>query len=102
MFASSHSTSESKSGEDVIWQCEAYSTFHSDAVGVSDYALQICGGTLVLAAVRLWDILKAQNSIITIFGCAGLRQDSIFPDPLDIGRGPKWVREKDVNILDTF
>lgn len=52
MLASSHPTSKSKSGEDVIWQCEAYSTFYSDAVGVSDYALQICGGTLVLAAVR--------------------------------------------------
>lgn len=91
MLASSHHTSKSKSGEDVIWQCEAYSTFYSDAVGVSDYALQICGGTLVLAAVRHWDIFKAQNSIITIFRCAGLWQDSILPDPLDFGRGPsKW------------
>lgn len=53
MFSSSHPTSKSKSVEDVIWQCEACSTFHSDAVGVSDYALHICGGTLVLAAVRL-------------------------------------------------
>lgn len=68
---------------------EVLYTFHSDAVGMSGDALHVGGGTLILAAVRLSDVLEAQDPVKAVFGSTWLGQDSIFPDPLDFGRRSK-------------